>query len=136
MTQPDDLGRQLRYMAADAAVRRIAPGLAADPDAVLDSRAFHRAIDGLDPSAPGYEQAVTAAVRAVVPAGPRPGSAGAPAAALARSPAAGAAAGTPPPVTEADLARMGAQEVRELMGAGGLAHLGIGARAGRTGARL
>jgi len=130
MTQPDDLARQLRYMAADAAVRRIAPGLAADPDAVLDSRQFHRAIDGLDPSAPGYEQAVTAAVRAAVPAGPRSSGTGAPAPAPARPPAAGAGAATAADVTEADLARMPAQRVSDLMRAGSLGHLGMGG--GRT----
>jgi hypothetical protein len=120
----------LRHQALDSAVRRIAPGLQADPDKVMDSRAFHRATDGLDPASASYDTVIRAAIGSVAPAS-APASAPA---ALARPvpvPAA-PAAGTPDQWTDADVSRSSPAELAAAVEAGQLTSLGWPPRRQRT----
>jgi len=72
---PDQLAQQLaaeqakaKATAVELAVYRTAPAAGADPDALLDSRAFADAVANLDPTDP---DAVKAAVEAAVAANPK-----------------------------------------------------------------
>jgi hypothetical protein len=84
-TSVDELTGLVRHQAVEAAVRRVAPGLGADADQLMDSRAFAATTRDLDPHAPDFASQVVAAVQQAAEADPRFRAASAPAA--ARQPA-------------------------------------------------
>jgi hypothetical protein len=101
------VGVTLRMCAADAGV---------NPDALLDSRGFLAATDGLDPAAPAFPSAVRSAALAAAEADP--GRFRVPARQETQA----------PPLTVADVTRMAPAEVLAAGEAGKLRHLGYGPR--------
>lgn len=62
---------ELRQSRVELAVYRAAARHGGDPDALLDSRAFLRAVAGLDPDDEGFADAVADAIKAAVKANPK-----------------------------------------------------------------
>ena len=60
-----------RQRRAELQILRIAPGLEADADALLDSQAFSKAITGLDPEAGTFRDAIEDAIRDFLSKSPR-----------------------------------------------------------------
>jgi hypothetical protein len=145
--------RQARETAVELAVFRAATAAQVNGNALLDSRAFVRTLDGLDPAAADFGQRVSDAISAAVDANPslKAAATAAPAAAAAR-PAEPQSATTAPPArsggehngspggqrqwTQADLdalpkTREGNKALEEAIDAGLLTDLGVGPRKSR-----
>ncbi|NUQ95282.1 MAG: hypothetical protein HOY79_01525 [Streptomyces sp.] len=128
-----------RQTAVELAVFRAAAAEQVDGNALLDSRAFVSALDGLDPSADNFGQQVKDAIAAASEANPRyklapPAPAAPEPPAPPAVPKSGAEFGAPPQGprqwTEEDVARAAPAQVQEAINKGLLVNLGFGPRRG------
>lgn len=124
-----------RQTAVELAVFRAAAAAQVDGNALLDSRSFVSALDGLDPSAPEFGQQVKDAITAAAEANPRyklePPAPATPAPPAPPSvPKSGAEFGAPPQGprqwTEEDVMNATPAEVQEAINKGLLQNLGFG----------
>lgn len=124
-----------RQTAVELAVFRVAAAQQVDGNALLDSRAFVSALDGLDPSAPDFGQQVKDAIATAAEANPRyklepPAPATPPPPAPPSVPKSGSEFGAPPQGprqwTEEDVARASATQVQKAINDGLLENLGFG----------
>ncbi|NEB42265.1 hypothetical protein [Streptomyces sp. SID14515] len=114
----DDRARQREV---ELAVYKTAGKHGGDPDALLDSRNFAKAIEKLDPNADGFDEAVAKAVRTAVDSNSKL-AAKAPKQEPEPTPAGGApmdgAGGSKKQLGEADLARMTPKQINQAMAEG------------------
>ncbi|WP_432008725.1 hypothetical protein [Streptomyces bacillaris] len=123
----DDRARQTQV---ELAVYKTAGKHGGDPDALLDSRSFAKAIEKLDPNADGFDEAVATAVKTAVDSNSKL-AAKAPKREPEPTPAGGApmdgAGGGKRQLGAADVARMTAEEITKAVQEGRLnAYLGSG----------
>lgn len=122
LTTEQATARQARV---ELAVYRVAgqPGVNANADALLDSRAVMAKLTDLDPTAADFTEKVTAAIKDAVTANPALAAAGqAPAPQRSGGEFTGGT-GAGAPITEAQLAAMSPEEITKAYSEGKLAHL-------------
>lgn len=129
-----------RQAAVELAAFRAAAAAQADGNALLDSRSFVSALDGLDPSAGDFAQKVTEVISSAIEANPRykltPPAPAAPATPVPPEPPAvpksGSEFGAPPSGprqwTEEDVARSTPSQLQDAINQGLLENLGFGPR--------
>ncbi|MGQ4733340.1 hypothetical protein ACUN3E_37495 [Streptomyces sp. Ju416(a)] len=112
---------QARQTQVELAVYKTAGKHGGDPDALLDSRNFAKAIEKLDPNADGFDEAVAKAVKTAVDSNSKL-AAKAPKQEPEPTPAGGApmdgAGGSKKQLGEADLARMTPKQINQAMAEG------------------
>ena len=129
--------QRARQTAVELAVFRAAAAEQVDGNALLDSRAFVSALDGLDPSAPDFGQQVKDAIANAAEANPRykiepPAPATPPPPAPPTVPKSGSEFGAPPQGprqwTEEDVLNATPAQTQEAINKGLLENLGFGAK--------